>query len=66
MSVYNKYKRLRKQKLCNIVLNTVCLIIAVSGLIWTVNYFRRYFSFEITNDAFVDQYIAPVNIRVSG
>lgn len=66
MSVYNKYKRLRKQKLRNIVLNTVCLIIAVSGLIWTVNYFRRYFSYEITNDAFVDQYIAPVNIRVSG
>lgn len=66
MSVYSKYKRLRKQRLRNITLNTVCLIIAVSGILWSINYFWRYFKYEITNDAFVDQYIAPVNIRVSG
>ena len=44
----------------------MCLIIACSGLTWTVNHFWRYISYEITNDAFVDQYIAPVNIRVAG
>lgn len=33
---------------------------------WTANYFWRYINYEITNDAFVDQYIAPINIRVGG
>lgn len=61
-----KYQRLKKRKRRNIILNTVCLLIASSGLLWVVNYFWRYISYEITNDAFVDQYIAPVNIRVAG
>ena len=29
-------------------------------------YFWRYINYEVTNDAFVDQYIAPLNIRASG
>ena len=61
-----KYQRLKKQKRRNIILNSVCLLIAASGLIWTGNYFWRYINYEITNDAFIDQYIAPVNIRVAG
>ena len=61
-----KYQRLKKQKRRNIILNSVCLLIAASGLIWTGTYFWRYINYEITNDAFIDQYIAPVNIRVAG
>ena len=61
-----KYRRLRRRKRRNIVLNSVCLIIALSGLTWTAHYFWRYINYEITNDAFVDQYIAPVNVRVAG
>lgn len=61
-----KYQRLKKQKRRNIILNSVCLLIAASGLIWTGNYFWRYINYEITNDAFIDQYIAPVNFRVAG
>ncbi len=61
-----KYRRLRHRKRRNIVLNTVCLLIALSGVTWTAHYFWRYISYEITNDAFVDQYIAPVNVRVAG
>ena len=61
-----RYRRLKKRKRRNIILNSVCLLIACSGLAWTVNYFWRYISYEITNDAFVDQYIAPVNVRVAG
>lgn len=61
-----KYKRLKRRKRRNIILNTICLLIACSGLLWTVNYFWRYISYEITNDAFVDQYVSPVNIRVAG
>lgn len=31
-----------------------------------MRYFWRYLDYEITNDAYVDQYIAPINIRVAG
>lgn len=33
---------------------------------WTADYFWRYINYEVTNDAFIDQYVAPLNIRVSG
>lgn len=61
-----RYERLKRKKRRYIILNVVCLLIAVSGLAWTANYFWRYVNYEITNDAFVDQYIAPINVRVSG
>lgn len=44
----------------------VCVCLAVSGLWWTITYFWRYINYEVTNDAFVDQYVAPLNIRASG
>ena len=66
MSHQLKYNRLKRRKRRNIVLNIVCILIAGSGLAWTANYFWRYINYEITNDAFVDQYIAPINIRVDG
>ena len=66
MSHQLKYNRLKRRKRRNIVLNIVCILIAGSGLAWTANYFWRYINYEITNDAFVDQYIAPINIRVGG
>lgn len=67
MSVLHlKYQRLKRQRRRNIILNIVCILIAGSGLTWTANYFWRYISYEITNDAFIDQYVAPVNIRVAG
>lgn len=53
-------------KIRNITLNTVCILLAFSGISWTVNYFWKYVNYEITNDAVVDQYIIPVNIRVPG
>lgn len=61
-----KYKRLKRQKKRNIILNMVCIVIACSGITWTANYFWKYIRYEITNDAMVDQYIAPVSIRVAG
>lgn len=50
----------------NITLNTVCILLVLAGISWTVNYFWKYVNYEITNDAVVDQYIVPVNIRVGG
>ena len=61
-----KRKQLIKQKRKNIALNTICILIALAGISWTVNYFWKYVNYEITNDAVVDQYISPINIRVSG
>lgn len=47
MSVLHlKYKRLKRQKRRNIILNIVCLLIAGSGLVWTANYFWRYINYE--------------------
>ncbi|WP_455639886.1 HlyD family secretion protein [Parabacteroides sp.] len=61
-----KRKQLRRLRIRNITLNTVCILLAFSGISWTVNYFWRYVNYEITNDAVVDQYITPINIRVPG
>lgn len=63
---HEKRRKLRKHRLRNIVLNLICILLAGSGLWFTFNYFRRHINYEITNDAFVDQYVAPINIRVSG
>lgn len=56
-----KLKQLRRLKFRNIFLNTVCILLALAGISWTVNYFWKYARYEITNDAVVDQYIAPLN-----
>lgn len=61
-----KQKELKRRRLRNIILNTVCILLAGSGLWFTVNYFWRYVNYEITNDAFIDQYVAPLNIRAVG
>uniref|UniRef100_UPI003562CFE4 HlyD family secretion protein n=1 Tax=Bacteroides fragilis TaxID=817 RepID=UPI003562CFE4 len=61
-----KQKELRKLKYRNTFLNTVCILLALAGISWTVNYFWKYARYEITNDAVVDQYIAPLNIRIPG
>ena len=61
--LHRKRKQLRRLKIRNITLNTVCILLAFGGISWTVNYFWKYVNYEITNDAVVDQYITPVNIR---
>lgn len=61
-----KRKQLIRRKRKNIILNTICIFILFVGISWTVNYFWKYVNYEITNDAVVDQYISPINIRVSG
>lgn len=65
-TLHQKRARLKKLKVRNITLNAICICLVMTGIIWTVNYFWRYTNYEITNDAMVDQYIAPLNIRASG
>lgn len=57
--LHRKRKQLRRLKIRNITLNTVCILLAFGGISWTVNYFWKYVNYEITNDAVVDQYITP-------
>lgn len=61
-----KQKQLKRLKIRNILINISCVLLVLLGISWTVHYFWRYFNYEITNDAIVDQYIAPLNIRVAG
>lgn len=61
-----KHKLLLKQKRKNILLNIICILLAIGGISWTIDYFWKYVNYEITNDAVIDQYIAPVNIRIAG
>lgn len=65
-NLQRKRKHLRRLRIRNITLNTVCILLVLGGISWTVNYFWKYVNYEITNDATVDQYIAPLNIRIPG
>lgn len=56
----------RMLKVRNVVLNTVCILLASAGVVWVTYYFWRHYVYEITDDAYVDQYVSPVNIRVAG
>lgn len=61
-----KQQKFRKLRVRNIILNLICIALAGSGLWWTANYFWRHLNYEVTNDAFVDQYVIPLNIRATG
>jgi len=55
-----------KQRRLNIILNSISVLLALGGIVWACHYFFQYYRYEITNDATIDQYITPVNARVSG
>ena len=63
---HSKRRSLRKYRLRNIILNKVCILLAGSGLWITAHYFWRHIRYVVTNDASVDQYVIPLNIRVAG
>lgn len=62
----HKYLTLRKRFIRNVMMNTLGICLALGGIGWVIHYFWRYTEYEITNDALIDQYIVPVNIRISG
>lgn len=61
-----RYAFLKRQRTRNIVLNSVCALFFLAGALWFSRFFLNHLKYEITNNAYVDQYIVPVNIRVSG
>lgn len=68
MNSYHHHKliKLRTRRLRNITLNIFGIILILCGIFWIINHFWKYTQYEITNNAVVDQYITPVNIRVQG
>jgi membrane fusion protein (multidrug efflux system) len=61
-----KRKSLKRRKKRNIVINTICILLIIGGFVWMSRFFWRYSRYEITNDALIDEYIVPVNVRISG
>ena len=55
-----------KRRRLNIILNSISVLLALIGIVWASHYFYRYYQYVITNDAMIDQYITPINARVSG
>ncbi len=55
---------LRKKR--NLIINAISILLIIGGIIWICNFFWHYSRYEITNDALIDEYIIPVNVRVSG
>lgn len=60
------FRKLRMKRKRNLILNTVSVLLAIGGIIWASNLFYHYYKFEVTNDATVEQYITPINVRISG
>jgi membrane fusion protein (multidrug efflux system) len=48
------------------ILNSISILLAVGGIVWGVSFFLRYYRYEITNDASIEQYITPINARIAG
>ena len=59
-------KRFHQLKTRKIVMNTLSFSIVLAGILWLSHFFYRHIRYEITNDAYVDQYVAPISIRVPG
>lgn len=61
-----KAKKLRKLRRWQILISLLAIAILVWGVIQVVCLFLEYKHTEISNDAQVEQYISPVNLRASG
>ena len=59
-------KRLRKQRSRQIVASIFGIIILVCGIVKISMIFLDYKNTETSNDAQIEQYISPVNLRASG
>lgn len=63
---HQKLMKLRTRKIRNIAMNIICIAALLCGIGWMVGRFWHFSRYEVTNNATVEQYITPVNIRVSG
>lgn len=66
MATKNQLKKLRMLRTTRWFLSSIGLIVIIAGLWQAFNLFIDYKRTETTNDAQVEQYISPVNIKVPG
>lgn len=62
----NQAKKLKKQRVRQMLVSLIGLGLVVWGVVQVVLMFVDYKSNESSNDAQVEQYISPVNLRASG
>jgi membrane fusion protein (multidrug efflux system) len=55
-----------KKKKRNFIFNIISLLLILVAMVWGINLFILYQKYEITNDATIEQYIVPINSRVTG
>lgn len=60
------YKQLRNKRKRNYILNGITILLTIGALVWAINIFLKYYRYEITNDATVEQYVSPINSKVQG
>ncbi len=60
------HRKLLSKRRRNILLNLISILLAIGGIIWACSFFIRYYRYEITNDATIEQYITPINAKVPG
>ena len=61
-----EYKKLKRLKITRWFLSAVGLIIIAYGIYLAFGLFLNYQKNESTNDAQVEQYLSPINVKVSG
>ena len=69
MSTENHKKQLKKHRILRTsrwILSTVGLLVIIAGLWQSVLLFLDYKKSETTNDAQIEQYVSPINIKVPG
>ncbi|MFR5541701.1 MAG: HlyD family secretion protein, partial [Barnesiella sp.] len=69
MSTENHKKQLKKLRILRTsrwILSTVGLLVIIAGLWQSVLLFLDYKKSETTNDAQIEQYVSPINIKVPG
>lgn len=60
------YQKLRNKHRRNLILNGISILLALGAMVWACNFFISYYRYEITNDASIEQYITPINTRITG
>ena len=59
-------KQLRKQRVRQMIVSLIGIAVLVWGAVEIIGIFIDYKSTETSNDAQIEQYISPVNIRATG
>ena len=66
MTAEEKAKKLKKQRARQMIVSLIGVAVLVWGLIEVVFMFLDFKNNETSNDAQIEQYLSPVNLRATG